>query len=61
MSPKLSKDNCDEIPDIKTLEMAAAVEVFTESGGQVQFGSIFKDTKTIVVFVRTWHPLAATD
>ncbi|VDB89113.1 unnamed protein product [Peniophora sp. CBMAI 1063] len=38
--------------DTQTLEKAAQLEVYNEKGEKVKFGSIFKDKKTVVVFIR---------
>jgi hypothetical protein len=38
--------------DTKTLEAAAAVPVWDETGKSVLFGSLFENQKTIVVFIR---------
>jgi hypothetical protein len=51
-SPELSKDNCDTLPDSAILEAACNTKVSGEDGSEVSFGSIFKDQKTIIVFVR---------
>jgi hypothetical protein len=39
--------------DAKTLEAAADIYVFDSHGGQIRFGDIFADRRTIVVFIRT--------
>jgi len=38
--------------DAKTLETAADICVFDHQGGEVRFGDIFADSKTLVVFIR---------
>lgn len=38
--------------DIQSLEKASSIPVFSESGESVEFGTLFKDQKTIVVFIR---------
>ncbi len=39
--------------DKKTLETAADIHVFDSQGGQVRFGDLFADQKTVIVFIRT--------
>jgi len=38
--------------DAKTLETAADIRVFDNQGGEVRFGDIFTDSKTVIVFIR---------
>src|SRR5579863_3442735 len=38
--------------DAKTLETAADIRVFDNHGGEVRFGDIFTDSKTVIVFIR---------
>ncbi|GJE89554.1 AhpC/TSA antioxidant enzyme family protein [Phanerochaete sordida] len=40
------------IPDESTVAKAAELSVFDSTGSQVKFGDLFKDKKTIVVFIR---------
>ncbi|KAI0362497.1 hypothetical protein OH77DRAFT_1416770 [Trametes cingulata] len=40
------------LPSPEAIQKAAALNVFDESGKEVTFGSLFKDQKTIVVFIR---------
>ncbi|KDR86128.1 hypothetical protein GALMADRAFT_54116 [Galerina marginata CBS 339.88] len=40
------------IPDERTIEDAAKIEVLDVNGQSVQFGSVFQDQKAIVVFIR---------
>lgn len=42
----------DETPDEATLNAAATLEIFTEKGDKITFGSLFKERKTVVVFIR---------
>lgn len=42
----------ETIPDGETLEKVGRLTVFDEEGKNVEFGSIFVEKKTIVVFVR---------
>lgn len=41
------------LPDQATVAKAAALNVFDAEGNQLSFGSLFRDQKTIVVFIRT--------
>jgi len=38
--------------DTKILETAADIRVLDHQGGEVRFGDIFADSKTVVVFIR---------
>jgi hypothetical protein len=38
--------------DAKILEAAADICVFDHQGGEVRFGDIFTDSKTVIVFIR---------
>ncbi len=40
------------LPSPELIAKAAALNVFDDSGKEVSFGSIIKDQKTIVVFIR---------
>ncbi|KAI0707772.1 AhpC/TSA antioxidant enzyme-domain-containing protein [Earliella scabrosa] len=40
------------LPDQATVAKAAALNVFDAEGNQLSFGSLFRDQKTIVVFIR---------
>lgn len=44
--------------DAQTLETAADIRVFDSQGGEVRFGDIFVDSKTVIVFIRT--PITTT-
>ncbi|KZV70266.1 hypothetical protein PENSPDRAFT_675767 [Peniophora sp. CONT] len=44
-SPTLDLDN-------QTLEKVSQLEVYNSNGDKVKFGSVFKDRKTVVVFIR---------
>lgn len=43
--------------DTKALKTTLNIQVFNSDGGMVQFGDIFADQKTIVVFIRAYTPL----
>lgn len=40
--------------DVQTLEKASVIPVFSDAGKSVEFGTLFRDQKTIVVFIRTF-------
>jgi hypothetical protein len=40
------------IPDLANLEEAASLFVISESGAHVSFGGLWKERKTIVIFIR---------
>lgn len=46
--------NSKEIPSPEMLSKAAKVELWSEEGKKVSFGSIFEDHRTMVVFIRTY-------
>jgi hypothetical protein len=46
-----------ETIDQKTLEAAAALPVWDENGQEHTFGSLFKEQKTIVVFIREFDSI----
>lgn len=48
----------DDRPDEKALSAAANFSILDSSGNRVNFGDIYKEKKTIVVFIRkyfSWH------
>ena len=44
----------ETLPDSATLKKAGGLTVFDDEGKKVEFGSIFAEKKTIVVFVREY-------
>ncbi|KAG6915938.1 hypothetical protein DXG01_009204 [Tephrocybe rancida] len=51
-TPSLTTSSPSSIPDDKALSNAANLEVLDSQGNKVAFSSIFKEQKTIVVFIR---------
>ncbi|KAJ7759224.1 hypothetical protein B0H16DRAFT_1689159 [Mycena metata] len=45
----------DALPEASVLEQAFKCEIEDASGAKVQFGSLFAEQKTVVVFVRACH------
>ena len=43
------------VPDENAVSKAANLAVFDAAGNEVKFGDLFKNKKTIVVFIRTSH------
>lgn len=43
-----------ELPNAQTLKDIAKVEIWDEEGTKVPFGTIYRDQKTVVVFIRTF-------
>jgi hypothetical protein len=43
-----------ETVDAKTLKNAHNILVYDENGHSMEFGSLFAEQKTIVVFIREW-------
>ena len=42
------------LPSPDVLAAAAALNVYDDTGKEISFGSLFKDHKTIVVFIRLY-------
>jgi hypothetical protein len=40
------------LPDVNTLEKAAKLIIFDKKGDKVEFGTVFSNQKTVVVFIR---------
>jgi hypothetical protein len=51
---KASKGKDPHALDLQTLEKTFIVPIFSEQGDSVEFATLFKDQKTIVVFIRTF-------
>lgn len=51
MSPRPRIAKVEQTLDQKTLETAAALPVWSETGEEVKFGTLFAERKTIVVFI----------
>ncbi|KAK2462460.1 hypothetical protein APHAL10511_005430 [Amanita phalloides] len=41
-----------DIPDEQTLQSASELTIYDSKGEEVKFGSLFEDSKTVVVFIR---------
>lgn len=44
------------LPDSANLVRASGMSVYDAAGKEVPFGSLYKDKKTIIVFIRTYSP-----
>jgi hypothetical protein len=54
---KASKGKDPHALDLQTLGKASVIPVFSEKGDSVEFGTLFKAQKTIVVFIRMFFSL----
>lgn len=43
-----------ELPNAQTLKDIAKVEVWDDEGKKIPFGTLYRDQKTVVVFIRTF-------
>ena len=44
----------DNIPDEKSVSAGANLPVYDASGSKIKFGELFREHKTIVVFIREY-------
>lgn len=49
-----------EIPSTEKLTEISKIEVWDEEGKKVEFGSVYENEKTVVIFIRAF-PLSARD
>ena len=54
--PRAIKPGPRQIPTEDMLQTASELDLLTEDGRAVPFGTLFEDRKTLAVFIRTPHP-----
>lgn len=47
-----------QVPSGDTVQAVSKLDILTEDGRAVSFGSLFEDRKTLAVFIRMRHPSA---
>jgi hypothetical protein len=48
----MDKDTANRIPSIEKINAASALMVFDDKGNKVSFGSLYAESRTLVVFIR---------
>lgn len=60
MTTEAKDPSFQSLPTDETLRKVAQLKVYDSRGNQVPFGSLFKDQKTVVVFIRCVFLLPVT-
>lgn len=56
----MTDTNPMNIPSVDTIESASGINVLDSKGNKVPFGDLISSSKTIVVFIRRYHPIMVT-
>lgn len=56
----MTDTNPMNIPSVDTIESASGINVLDSKGNKVPFGDLISSSKTIVVFIRGYHPIMVT-
>jgi len=54
-SPTQNEAYASSPPSASALHSASTIEVFDSNGARVQFGSLYRDKKTLIIWIRHFH------